>query len=304
MMNKLRKVTADIQAFGPVLVLGRKLKKRLPIEQWYVREVEAFLQRRVLSKVTYEPYRAHVGADSPIWIMWWQGEDAMPAIVKIAYASVHRFAGKRPVKLITKDNYAQYVSRAQSLYAAVGCGAVSLAHFSDYLRFELLFRYGGIWLDATVLMTAAFPRGIDTLRLFSIKQGNHPLKLDGKWNPNWSRDWAIYCMGGGAGDSFFRLMLDCWDEYRVQGLPMLDYLLTDRMIGAAYNAIDDVHDAIDAIPVNNWDALYMESMLDKPMKDFQSDKGTFLHKLSWKTVHNQEGSERSLYECLCAEYLG
>ena len=52
----------------------------------------------------------------PIWIMWWQGEDAMPDIVRIAFESVKFYAGKHPVILITKNNYEYYTKRSCSFY--------------------------------------------------------------------------------------------------------------------------------------------------------------------------------------------
>lgn len=55
----------------------------------------------------YTPQSA-ISKDCPIWIMWWQGEDAMPDIVRICIASVRKFCGNHEIRLVTKDSYHKY----------------------------------------------------------------------------------------------------------------------------------------------------------------------------------------------------
>lgn len=52
---------------------------------------------------------APIPDDCPIWIMWWQGEDKMPPIVKCCYNSVLRNKGKHPVYLLSENSYRQYI---------------------------------------------------------------------------------------------------------------------------------------------------------------------------------------------------
>ena len=46
-----------------------------------------------------------IGATSPIWVCWWQGEKKMPDIVKVCYSSICRHADNHPVILITEKNF-------------------------------------------------------------------------------------------------------------------------------------------------------------------------------------------------------
>lgn len=46
----------------------------------------------------------------PIWVCWLQGEEQMPPLVKGCYESVKAHSGGHPLKLITMDNFTQYVS--------------------------------------------------------------------------------------------------------------------------------------------------------------------------------------------------
>ena len=92
----------------------------------------------------------------PIWIFWWQGVDKMPEIVRICYNSVLENAGGHPVNVITEANYKEFLTRLPNLDNILGKlhqGHIIYAHFSDIVRCYLLYTYGGVWIDATVLLT-------------------------------------------------------------------------------------------------------------------------------------------------------
>ena len=86
------------------------------------------------------------GQEEKIYSIWLQGEDNAPAIVRACWRSVRTHCRQ---ELVIKDE-AQLLSELDlpdyvvSKYKA---GRISRAHFSDICRVELLYRYGGIWLD-------------------------------------------------------------------------------------------------------------------------------------------------------------
>lgn len=45
-----------------------------------------------------------------VWTMWWQGEDNLPEVVRMCHASVNRHRGNHPFRIITRDNYQNFVS--------------------------------------------------------------------------------------------------------------------------------------------------------------------------------------------------
>jgi hypothetical protein len=92
------------------------------------------------------------GEKSPvIWWCWLQGLENAPALVKACYESCRQLGLE--IKVITADNFAQYVTLPDFILQKYRAGAISNAHFSDILRIELLTSYGGTWIDATVLIT-------------------------------------------------------------------------------------------------------------------------------------------------------
>lgn len=92
-----------------------------------------------------------------VYFCWFQGIDKAPELVKKCYASIKKHITDREIVLITEDNYHDYVTFPQFIEDKINSGIISRTHMSDLLRLELLTRYGGTWIDATVLCTATPP---------------------------------------------------------------------------------------------------------------------------------------------------
>ena len=93
--------------------------------------------------------------DWPIWVMWRQGENNMPEIVKICYASILRNACGHQVNLITQSNYKDYISNPPSLQQILECirsGELTVTALSDIVHCYLLYNFGGVWIDVTILL--------------------------------------------------------------------------------------------------------------------------------------------------------
>lgn len=90
-----------------------------------------------------------------IWVCWMQGMDQAPELVQCCYRSLQRHLADRKIVLITEENYRDFVEFPAYIEEKYKKGAISRTHFSDLLRLELLIRYGGTWIDATVLCTGS-----------------------------------------------------------------------------------------------------------------------------------------------------
>ena len=103
-----------------------------------------------------------------IWFCWLQGLEEAPEVVKACYNSLVRHLGvagrgstgspiarKEGYEIIVIDgkNWREYVELPEYVVEKWQRGLIPAAHFSDLLRLELLIRYGGTWIDSTVLCT-------------------------------------------------------------------------------------------------------------------------------------------------------
>lgn len=94
------------------------------------------------------------GKDSGIiWLLWFQGWDSVPEIVKKCSDSVKKYGRGRKIVYLDEKNYTEYIAIPQDIKEMYKSGIISDAHYSDIIRLELLKKYGGLWLDATVLLT-------------------------------------------------------------------------------------------------------------------------------------------------------
>ena len=84
------------------------------------------------------PSETPITATSPIWTCWWQGEEAMPDIVRACYNAMRLHADNHPVILITEKNYKEYVDMPEYIIRKLKDGTIDLTHFSDILRMMLL----------------------------------------------------------------------------------------------------------------------------------------------------------------------
>lgn len=146
-----------------------------------------------------------------VWVCWFQGMENAPTIVKRCYASLQENLTDRDIVLITKDNYTEYVQFPDYIQRKATEGLIPSAHFSDLLRLELLTRYGGTWIDATVFCSGknipAYMLDSDLFLFQTLKPG-----LDG--HPTCISNWFITAR---SNDPLLLLTLtllyDYWKKY-------------------------------------------------------------------------------------------
>jgi hypothetical protein len=101
-----------------------------------------------------------------IWTCWLQGEEKAPPIVKACIASMKKYRGGYDVVVVTEANLPDYVVFPGYIIDKYHRGIIPRANFTDLLRTALLINYGGIWLDAAVLLTGEIPPEITGADLF------------------------------------------------------------------------------------------------------------------------------------------
>ena len=91
-----------------------------------------------------------------IWIMWLQGYEKAPNIVKLCIDSIIKYAGSHEVIILNKNNLSQYVILPQFIVDKYNVGQIPDAIYSDIIRLYLLNEYGGTWIDSTIYCTDSF----------------------------------------------------------------------------------------------------------------------------------------------------
>lgn len=162
---------------------------------------------------------SHLTGDSGkrnVWICWLQGIEEAPELVKRCMESVKKHLAGAEIHFITLDNMFQYVEYPQWVIDKWTKGIISNTELSNLLRMELLFRYGGLWLDSTVYLTGSIPEYFyyTDIFMYSMQQvGNEACSYN---------NWCIYAE---KGHRFLRVMLDIHYEYWKKENKVRDYFL-------------------------------------------------------------------------------
>lgn len=89
-----------------------------------------------------------------IWQYWGQGIDSnTPEIVKKCLNSVEKYSNGYKRILLTNDNISEYLDLPDFVKEKLEKNIFNYTFFSDLLRCCILSAYGGIWIDATILLT-------------------------------------------------------------------------------------------------------------------------------------------------------
>ena len=106
-----------------------------------------------------------------IWVLWLQGIDNAPALIQACCRSIMENAGEYKVVFLDSTNYTKYATLPEYIVSKWKKGIISNTHFADILRTELMILHGGIWMDATTLLTGDLPEYITKTDFFVYKRG-------------------------------------------------------------------------------------------------------------------------------------
>lgn len=88
-----------------------------------------------------------------IWSAWLQGLDNAPEMVNVCLESHMKHLPGYEFRVLDMENYRQWVELPEWVEEKYARGMIPAALFSDVLRVAVLKRYGGVWMDASVLCT-------------------------------------------------------------------------------------------------------------------------------------------------------
>lgn len=176
MIEKIRKAIKD----GSIIEKTcRKIHHNIPIYVVDNKNIEFQLRMSKVYKKYEKKYKdiimegieeKETKKTKTVWICWFQGEASAPPLVKACISSVRRNLSGYDVIVITDENVSQYIQFPNYIEDKWKQGKIPFAHYSDLLRTELLCKYGGIWIDATVYCTSELPNYISSVPLFLYKQ--------------------------------------------------------------------------------------------------------------------------------------
>ena len=104
-----------------------------------------------------------------IWTCWWQGVENAPQLVKKCIENMHKFANGYEVIVIDEQNLSNYVTLPAYILEKHRIGCMTHTHLSDIIRLALLSKYGGFWIDSTILLTETLPLYMEKADFFCFR---------------------------------------------------------------------------------------------------------------------------------------
>ena len=223
-----------------------------------------------------------------IWVMWWQGEQNAPDLVKMCISSIKINANGADVVVITKDNYKNYADIPNYIIEKHEKGIISFAQLSDIMRVFLISKHGGLWLDATIFVSRPIPSCVFRKPIYSLHTSL-------KKTPFVQND-RIHCFVLGGTPKSKPLMFErefLTDYWRTQDV-IIDYYLLDYSIMFQYFNISDVREMIDNLAYTGEGLYQLVAILDEPYDKAKLDKilsENLFSKLIWNKKHRESGKE-------------
>ncbi len=180
--------------------------------------------------VGLQPQKA-LSSQKIIWQYWGQGvddRDALPEVVKICFDSVDKYKGDYTVIRLCDDTIKEYLDLPDFVYDKLANNdRFTITFFSDLLRLALLDTYGGVWLDATILLTKELDKEFYGKDFFAFQRSFYVDKDEQKfWEKDggsywrWNKHFKVRLLssvifakkGNVVIQALFRLMYDYWER--------------------------------------------------------------------------------------------
>jgi hypothetical protein len=93
-----------------------------------------------------------MGLTRKIWLLWLQGWNSAPELVKLVRESWQFHNPDWEIVLLDQENIHQYIDIPNTIlkFKRFPCFRITNAALSDIIRLKLLAQHGGVWADATM----------------------------------------------------------------------------------------------------------------------------------------------------------
>lgn len=241
------------------------------------------------------PIAENKGKDIPkiVWTCWLQGIEDAPYMVKHCIESQKKALPEYEHYVLTLDNYHQLVELPESIEKKFRKGRIPRALFTDLLRLAVLKKYGGVWLDASILCTGLENEKLQD-RWHKIEQSEFTIYRyfqRGKKEPVGLSNWFIAaCPNDFVVSTVLDMLLAYWKDYNCT----VDYYIMHLFISMCFNAVPSIAESMQR--ENSYHSIMLGSVLAKDYnEDWWNDvkAHVFLHKLNYRKADEAASNPRS-----------
>ena len=243
-------------------------------------------------------------AETVIWV-YWNDLAHMPQMVSNCIEGIKRNSNGHRVVVVTENTVADYLQLDDVVWRKYKEGKISRTHFCDIVRIGLLYKYGGVWMDCTILLTRQLPDIVTSSDFYT----NHLCVNDD--NNIGGGKWSTFFMACHKGNLMMRCTLEIFIEYWKKYDRIADYVWMDYIFHLIYTNIPSVRKMIDSVPTNNPDIWILQTKIAQPFSEKEyaaifKDNSRFMYKFSYKgsitAPYRDKEGEITLMGRLCGEH--
>ncbi len=169
-MNTFKKIIFSVPILKRIRKIyreGRVLRRHKKVEKYWIGVIDNYLSGK-FEKYDIKP-KQELSTDKIIWQYWGQGVETehLPEVVKMCFQTIDKYKGDYQVIRLNDETLRHYIDFPEFVWDKLKNNpAFERVFFSDLLRFALIKAYGGVWLDATILLTGPLPTQFTELPYF------------------------------------------------------------------------------------------------------------------------------------------
>lgn len=234
----------------------------------------------------------------PVWWCWWQGLDNMPEVVSLCLESLKRnLPENTALRIITFDNLFDYVTMSPSIIDKFNNGSITEETLSDVLCNELLYRYGGMWIDATYYVNAPVHEELFERDYFTLRY-DKPIYASDITKGRYSGNLQITK----PGNLLHKFVTECFLYYYDSEDAIVDNYQIDYCIAMAIELFEEVRDMVEKVPYSNGDILLLKDEMNHLLTDERKKrlKEVPYVKLSYRDDYRKQNiaGEDTLYNAI------
>lgn len=228
-----------------------------------------------------------------IWVCWLQGYNNAPLIVKKCIDQIKKY--NQNVIVLNLENYHNYVELPEIITEKFSQKKITPTHFSDILRFALLAKHGGLWIDSTYLTFQPLPSDIWENNFFTLSSQKPIFK---KWIPQgkWSGNFIKF----EKGDPTPLIIYSIFIQYWIDNDYLIDYFLIDYIIRLNYEYNFSFKKQIDQNKDVGDNIFFLIEILSKQQSEkidrYLNQDTTKIYKLTHRFSLNSVDLHDSYYE--------
>ena len=237
-MNKINKLLAETklqrQNFGFKYSSSFFMAKLLKFKKFKTRKLAIKLLDKefgyIFQKLSKKEYKPAAQLNKNIFVYWANGFNDLPPIVDLCLKNLKTYFFDYDIHLVDDKNLSKYIQLDQNILTLYKSSFITVQTFSDIIRFNLLYKYGGIWCDATLLF-------LEKLPLDSILQNYGFYSLNFKscekeklWGKVYQITWSTFFLVSDKNNPNMEACVTFYNNYYKKHNYAIDYFMNDYML--------------------------------------------------------------------------